>query len=112
MVDWDPPWRTIILPDAGSVIPHTSDIWQSSELSFEVDWEKSVLPELNSEKQEKKMKPKKFDEGRLVFKKEIIANLTDQEMGKVKAGVQFKPCWENLWTWCYCDHVYTGKVPE
>jgi len=42
---------------------------------------------------------------KLELNKKTIAHLTNEEMKEIKGG--FKPCWENIWTFYYCEMVRT-----
>jgi hypothetical protein len=45
---------------------------------------------------------------KLEFNKKTISNLTKNELGEVKAGIDQEQCWENLWTLYHCDVIYTA----
>lgn len=47
---------------------------------------------------------------KLVLNKNTIATLTKDEQKDIKAG--YKACWENLWTWYWCEYLWTGNKPE
>jgi hypothetical protein len=44
---------------------------------------------------------------KLRLNKQTVSNLSRSDLSDIKAGGQ-PGCWENLWTWYYCDVVYTG----
>jgi len=43
---------------------------------------------------------------KLELNKKTIAHLTNEEMKEIKGG-GYWPCWENLWTFYYCEVVRT-----